>query len=216
MLVETLITGQVQENSNSNKKADWKNVQAKLFPEGIPANQEWTSIEDIISVLNIIGTERGASQLLYPSGGFTEIEFAKKSREEDCIEVFAGHFEILKPKKLTFHSFEENQDWNFFRLETHTIAPSGVYNENGYSSEELLEIESGKYINRMFWDENEFNGEILPETARIVTRHLNGSFTLVSDFASETLFNSYDDLYLSMDTEEFKNYLENSFLLEEA
>lgn len=58
----------------------------------------------------------------------------------------SGGAYVTKPKKLTFQWFEEaDYEWSYFMLEADTLDTSGVYDELAFKSEELVEIEKGKY-----------------------------------------------------------------------
>jgi hypothetical protein len=187
----------------------WIDIQNKIFPIGIPSQCEWRELEDIVSVLNTIGSVDNSNHMFYPTGGGLDVESSKLSIEINCIEIFAGLTSILKPKRLTFESFKD-PIWNYFRLETEELEPSGVYKEKEYPSEELIEIESGKYFNRSYWDEGEYQGQKLPNTARVLTRHLKGTFVI---FAKSSYYNrnssTYDARHNKMTSEEFRTYIEN-------
>ncbi len=190
-----------------NRQA-WIDIQNKIFPTGIPKHCEWTKLEDIISVLNIIGSIDNSNHMFYPTGGGLDVESSKLSTESNCIEIFTGLTDILKPKRLTFESFGD-PIWNYFRIETYDLEPSGVYKERDYPSEELTEIEAGKYINRSYWDEGEYQGQKLPKSARVLTRHLKGSFVI---FAKSSYYNrnssTYDARHNKMTSDEFREYIE--------
>lgn len=106
----------------------WIDIQNKIFPNGIPKHCEWTELEGIISVLNTIGSVKGSNHLFYPTGGGLDIKSSELSSEKNCIEIFCGpgHTEVLKPKRFLFESFAD-PIWNYFRIETSELKPSGVY-----------------------------------------------------------------------------------------
>ncbi|MCW3102210.1 MAG: serine/threonine protein kinase [Bacteroidetes bacterium] len=190
-----------------NRQA-WIDIQNKIFPTGIPKHCEWTKLKDIISVLNTIGSVDNSNHMFYPTGGGLDVESSKLSVENNCIEIFTGLTDILKPKRLTFESFAD-PIWNYFRIETSELEPSGVYKEKDYPSEELTEIETGKYINRSYWDEGKYQGQKLPKSARVLTRHLKGAFVI---FAKSSYYNrnssTYDARHNKMTSDEFREYIE--------
>jgi hypothetical protein len=192
-----------------NRQA-WIDIQNRIFPAGIPEHFEWTELKDIISVLNTIGAIDNSNHMFYPTGGGLDVESAKLSYENNCIEIYTGLTDILKPKRLLFESFID-PIWNYFRIETLELEPSGVYvKEEDFPSEELLEIETGKYISRSYWDEGEYLGHKLPYAARVLTRHLKGAFVI---FAKSSYYNrnsrTYDARHNKMSAEEFRVYIEN-------
>ncbi len=189
-----------------NKK-DWDNTLRKVFPKGIPNSCEWTKIEDIVSILNTIGSIDDTNYIFLPSGGVTDIKSAKLSSEIGCIEVYTGTVNILKPKRLTFESFS-NSLWRYFRIETNELPASGVYENNDASFEEVVEVKQGRYIQLQYWDFDDFEGEKFPDTARPLTRHFEGSFLI---FAQSSYFNRIhhisDPISNKMNEDEFRNFI---------
>jgi serine/threonine-protein kinase len=187
----------------------WIDIQDKIFPKGIPLHCKWTKPKDIISILNTIGSVDNSNHMFYPTGGGLDVKSSKLSIEEDCIEIFTGLTDILKPKLMSFESFSD-PIWSYFRIETSELNPSGVYEARDYPSEELAEIETGRYFNRIYWDEGEYLGQKLPESARVLTRHLKGSFVI---FAKTSHYNrnssTYDARHNKMTSEKFRDYIEN-------
>jgi len=187
---------------------DWIQIHKEIFPVGIPKHCEWTNLDEIISILNIIGSKEQSNHMFYPTGGGLDVKSASTSTERNCIEIFTGLTDIIKPKKLIFESFE-NPIWNYFRIETSELDSSGVYKDYNYPSEEVTELSEGNYISRSYWDEGEYNGEKLPKSARVVTRHLKGTFVI---FAKSSYYNrhssTYDARHNKMNSEEFRVYIE--------
>lgn len=188
----------------------WLSILNNIFPVGIPKHCEWNNIDAIINVLNIIGSVNNSNHMFYPDGGGLDIKSSKLSYEKDCIEIHTGLIDILKPKCLIFESFPD-PIWNYFRIETNELNPSGVYKESNYPSEELTELEPMRYVHRSHWDINEYQGEDLPETARVLTRHLKGSFVI---FAKASYYNlessTYDGRHNKMSAVEFRTYIEKA------
>lgn len=193
-------------------KQDWKNILKNVFSSGLPTKSEWTNLGEIIKVLKTIGSVDNSNHMFYPRGGGLDIANANLSVEEGCIEIDTrGLIDIVKPSRLIFHSFQNTEpQWNYFRLETNELEPSGVYDYEDYSDEELCEITSGRYIDRSYWDEGEYDGEKLPSEARVVTRHFGGSFVI---FQKTSIYNrnssTYDGRHNKMTDEEFRDYIQS-------
>lgn len=209
MLMETLEKELIKSSSADSNLPYWVDIQKRIFSNEIPSSFEWTKLEDIIEVLNVIGSFKGSNQMYYPTGGSFDVESAGLSNEKDCIEIYTGHVEILKPKKLTFESVSEKSDWNFFRLETYNLDPSGVYGERVVSSEELVEIDNGKYVCRSYWDEHEYEGKSIPENARLATRHLNGTFIIFSDSCPYDEISNFGIKHNDLSAKDFSDYIKN-------
>lgn len=194
----------------NKKKQEWIDIQNKIFPNGIPKHCEWRKLEDIISILNTIGSIKNSNHMFYPSGGGLDVISSNLSSEPNCIEIYTGHTEILKPMKMTFESFED-PIWNYFRIEILNLEPTGIYKEKYDDYEELVEIEPRKYINRSHWDIDEYKGQKLPKSARIIMRHFKGSFVI---FAKSSYYNmdtsTYDARHNKMSSNEFRAYIENA------
>jgi hypothetical protein len=188
---------------------DWAEIELKLFPSGTPEKCEWTNREDIVKILKIIGSFKDSNHMFYPRGGGLDIDDSNISFEPDCIEIdVGGLIDVLKPTKLIFHSFKANPRWDYFRIETKDLMPTGLYPGN-YSDEEVCELSPGKYISRAHLDQGEYEGGQLPKTARLVLRHFKGSFVI---FQKTSIYNhnssTYDGRHNTMTDEEFHDYIQ--------
>ena len=193
---------------DERNKQEWIKVLDELFPSGTPKNHTWTDLDEIVFVLNKISSVDNLNHMFYPSGGGMDIENARISNENDCIEIYNGIADLLKPKSLIFESFDDKL-WSYFRIETEELKPSDVYEELSSSFEELTEIDE-KYFSRIYWDEGQYKGEKLPASARLLTRHLKGSFVI---FAKSSYYNknsrTYDARHNNMTSSEFREYIES-------
>jgi hypothetical protein len=196
-------------NYDEENLKNWLDIQSAIFPMGLPAHCEWTDVTEIVQILNKIGSYDNSNHMFYPTGGGLDVEGAKLSSEPGCIEIFTGLTDILKPKLLLFESFK-NPLWNYFRIDADELKPSGVYKSlEDYPNEELTELESGRYVDRGHWDNSEYEGKPLPKSARVVTRHLRGSFVI---FSKSSFYNrkssTYDGRHNKMTAKEFRSYIE--------
>lgn len=194
-------------NFDEENRKDWIHIHQQIFPLGIPLHCEWKDRSTIINIINAIGSKDNSNHMFYPTGGGMDVESAKPSNEEGCIELFTGLHDVFKPTRMLFESFDDPM-WNYFRLELSEMEPFESGSERG--SEMVTEVEEGKYISGRYWDQGEYMGEPLPKTARPVTRHLRGSFVI---FAKASFYNrhssTYDARHNKMSAEEFRRYLEN-------
>ncbi|MGI9650918.1 protein kinase domain-containing protein [Chryseobacterium sp. RLHN22] len=120
---------------------DWKTIQYKLFPINIPGYAEWTDLETICNILNIIGSIDSLNHMFFSNGGGLDLKGAKIA-DVDFLEVDFGLPYMVKPKKLSFCSFGDNNEWNYFYLEIEDLEHI-YYSYKG--SEELIQLESGDY-----------------------------------------------------------------------
>ena len=125
-----------------------------------------------------------------------------------------GIAHIVNPKRLLFEGIDmKDFQWNYFRLELDYLPASYVYKLSKRQkelawSEELLELEPGEYLNMHYWEINEYEGEPLPQTARIVTRMFKGSLVI---FAKSSIYNdisTYEGRHDRVGAEEFRNHIE--------
>lgn len=194
---------------------EWSEVTQKLFPLGAPSRATWTEIDDICAVLSEVAKIPSLNHMFYPTGGGNTITGVSRSEEEGTIELRIGEkmAEILKPKKLTYESFGNDTSWSYFRLEADEIEPTGIDAALGREriDEALTEIVPGQYIPYYHWDNNEFNDEPLPDSARPVSRFLKGSFVF---FSTRSAYNlnpgTYDARHHKMNEKEFRRYIERN------
>jgi len=163
------------ENFAIKNAEDWKKIHYDIFGSTIPLHYEWTDIHDIVTVLDKIASVENSNHMFFPDSGGLDLEEVSISYEKGAIELFASTPYIVKPRKLVFESIDANLDWNYFRLETKELKPSGVANElpKDFLREEVIELSPGNYINKEHWNKEEYEG-----TARIVRRYFRGSFVI--------------------------------------
>ena len=206
---------ELNEDFHSRNLLEWLEVQKVIFPNGPPSHATWTDIDSICSILNEIGHRRSLNHMFYPTSGGMDLIKVSKAEEKGmlALHVCERSAEILKPKKLTYESVGYHPQWNYFRLEVDEVEPTGVEGalDSTKTSEALLEIEPGKYVEYKYWDYGEFDGKPLPKTARPVGRYLKGSFVL---FSKRSIYNrtnaTYDAWHNKMSETEFKKQIEAS------
>lgn len=192
---------------------DWKKIHKSIFGDNIPKNYQWTDTDDIINILNKIGNIEASNHMLFANGGGLDLNGATKSHEKNCIELLTGISYIVKPKSLTFENIDKDFEWNYFRLEVDSLTPSGIYNglmTNNYV-EEIVELTPLEYIDRCYWDEQEYDDEKLPPTARLIIRILKGSLVI---FKKTSIYNSipstYDGRHDKLGVNGFKEQIQNA------
>jgi serine/threonine-protein kinase len=192
-------------------KSEWLDIQNSLSPSAMPRTVIWEDIDDIITILNVISEHEQVNHTLLPGGGGLDLEGAKLSYEEGCIELnFDGHAHIVKPKRLIFECFQGYSDWNYFRLETEGLELIGTY-DHIRDDEGLTEIEPFVYTDYECFEFDDFNGERLPASARPVRRTTKGSFLIC---LRTGIYNAdpstYDGRHNKINPTEFRNYIEGS------
>ena len=96
----------------------WQEVQEQLFPSYVPSHAEWTDLNDMISVLNLLGQYDSLNHLFFPDEGGFDLTGASSSYEQDCIELHLGEFVyIIKPKRLLYEYVDKTCEWNYFYID---------------------------------------------------------------------------------------------------
>lgn len=192
----------------AKNKMDWIELQAKLFPTSIPEHVVWTKITDIISVLNVLSGISGLTHMFMPDHGGMDIKGAKMAREDGLMELdLNGLTYYLKPKSLTFESFEGDLEWNYFRLECEEIpALKGGSRE---SSQQVTEKDTGEYSpfgeKEKYYDEHGH----YPDGWRNVTRYFKGSFVIFQKTSTYNYTNrTYDGRHNTVSAIAFREYIQ--------
>jgi serine/threonine-protein kinase len=195
-----------------HNRLEWEETQRRLFPLVLPERTVWTSINEIVDVLNVLGETSNLNHLLFPSGGGLDLKRAAQSaRENGCIEIDTnGIITIVKPLRLLFESFGAKPEWNYFRLEADRLVPCGVYPglDEKRGHEEVTDVGGKLYAPRACLDANEYRGKRLPKGSRGVMRYFGGAFVI---FQKTSIYNStpqtYDGRHNKMTSDEFREYI---------
>lgn len=190
----------------------WVETQRRIFPLTVPTRAIWENLDDIVVMLNVLGETSNLNHLFFPDGGGLDLMRASQSkREPGCIELLMNDIPFLvKPAKLMFESFNDDPQWNYFRLETEDLDPSGVYPDlpNDCLNEELVEVGGEFYADRSCWDEDSYNEEPLPEGSRLIIRYFRGAFVI---FQKTSMYNNiratYDGRHNRFDADGFRAYI---------
>jgi serine/threonine-protein kinase len=202
---------ELEKDYDKQNKDEWRRIQQQIFPAAIPQRVFWKDANQIIIILNILGNSKNFNHTFFPDGGGLDLESAKLSIEKACIELRCNSLVyIVKPLRLIFESFSEDPQWNYFRLETGGLDPiEERIKDNDFSFEVFTEISPGKYVEYSAWDNDEYNGKPLPDTARPVARYFKGDFVI---FCKKSYYNkdhsTYDGRHNKMTTEQFRKYIE--------
>lgn len=227
---ETLIKDFHEQN-----QMQWFEIQTKLFPTSIPQRVIWDDINDIVKVLKVVCYFDNLNHVFLPRSGGLDLEDARLSHEDGCIELDFRLTNIVKPKRLLFESFGYDHQWNYFRLETGDLEPSGVYeneeeSKNGQTSgneslnderyfEELSELSPGEYYpNHIIEDRYYYEDDyLITDHARHVRRWFKGSFVIFCKRSTYNLTSStYDGRHNKMTTDEFREYIDKTVKYQKA
>lgn len=73
--------------------------------------------------------------------------------------------------------------------------------------EEVCEFELGEYIHDKHWIDDEYDGERLPQTARMITRIMHGSLIISKAGTLSTV--NYDEDMETMSNNEVRSHIED-------
>lgn len=190
----------------------WNDKVNEVFEGAVPETYTWTSIEEIVLILNKI-SGKNLNHVFYPNGGGLDITKVETSHEDGCIKLYCDTtFDVVKPVSLTFNSFNGLDELSYFRLETSELAPSGVYDNLTSSYEELVCLDNNRYIDRSYWDAGSYYEDGVEkkftDKDTVVSRIFSGSFVF---FAKASLYNrisaTYDARHNKMSSEQFHDYI---------
>lgn len=160
----------------------------KMLLGRVPPNvQTWEVLADMQHVFApFMGQNK--NHAYYPTGGGMDFLSCQMSREQGCLDFMVGErtATVVCPSALTLDYFPQAPEESFFFLELAELAPSDVYQTSVGMSEELVELQPGKFVDRGVWDNGFYghdeDGREMPlsSDARLVVRRFRGGIVLVS------------------------------------
>lgn len=177
---------------------EWKFILENLFFDGIPNVVIWKNSKQIINILNKFSYFNSMNHMFFGAGGL-DLDYVKNSNEEGFIELISGGLIYkIKPKSLTFYSFE-NSEWNYLWLESEEIKLSN----KGMRYEEVVEICPGNYLPNWMWyyQRNMFSVEKrkFSKKARLIKLYSKSNFVIFSKFSQYnkegTTYNGYENIF---------------------
>jgi hypothetical protein len=143
--------------------------------------------------------------MLLPGGGGMDLLGCQIGDEAETIELLVGNKRvyILKPKRLIFENFDFDLEWNYLRLESSQLMPTGLAHVHR-GHEELVQIGPSQYVSRSEWESYGDDCSAL----RFDCRYLKGDFLIVQ---KTSIYNrisyTYDGRHSQMNTDEFRRYV---------
>lgn len=188
---------------------EWKSLLDQLFPQGRPTRHVWTDQAAICATLAHIGSIPSSNYTFFPGTGGLDLTGCEPAAEAGLLELIfqqkphtSSYY--AKVASLVFESFGDaaNYEWDYFWLQLDSLPPTGIGYVRGETEERLTELGPGEYASLDKWEYRE-SGD-LPETARPVTRLLQGSLVI---FQKTSVYNSD----ISSATGEHNRYTEAGF-----
>ena len=202
-------------------KEAWRLLKKRIFPFTPPEIAEWSNLDDIFRVFELVVNKPCWNHSFFPDGGGLDLSDVKKSEQPGCLEfVFQGFVNIIKPKKLSFYSpgGDDFGEQDYFILEVDEldfISP----NQSG-TNEVVTQLSATEFTDPNCAEWNDYNGDKLPEDARSLVRWRQGKFAI---FMGASLYNqngilingkrvdAYDAPHNSLDQIDFFNFFKKEF-----
>jgi len=204
-----------QAQFNYENTQDWNAILLSIFGDHIPSEYRWTKKNEIITVLNKIGSGNSTNYTFFPDGGGLTLEGACLSRETGCIELDFDSSHIIKINSLSFTAIGFDPGCSYFTLETATLKPVSLSKSSMVqrNHEYLVELIPGKYIDGKYWDYGVYNNHVLPSSARPVYRIIKGDLVIFSKSSVyNQITNTDDGRHTQMDREAFSQYVSEMYL----
>lgn len=181
--------GRSRQEYRNRTKREWSECVEAMATD--PSSTVWTGNYAIIGAIAPFLGE-GRNHGFFPTGGGNDFTDVRPSSERDCIELMVGELAyIVRPRRLRLERFADDLPESFLFLELEELAPSGVYEPRDAEyesvtdpvlrrlreSEELVDMGSGRYLEREVWDRGyvDHYDDPLPRHARRVHRLLRGN-----------------------------------------
>lgn len=204
-------------NISKNMKS-WEEKIIQVFPRAIPNKCEWY---DEIDILNILFTlcYKDLNNVFYPDGQVLSLFGVDFSKESSCIELYTEEtIDIIKPRKLSFHYYDDAYLWSYFRLEIDDLSSVFKSKDKIEYKENLICLESGEYIDSKKWADgcyyDDDNNKIeLGIKDQLVNRYVHKSSLLI--FAKESPFRwVYNKTLNSLSEDEIAQIIEDLIVKE--
>lgn len=171
----------ISEDEHLSQKSNWNFLKKYIFRGGEADNMSWSKPNNIVDILNIVGTIPAFNHMFFSDGGGMDFVSATEANEEGCIYIkddMSCH--IVKPQKLHFENFDDTR-WNYFLLEFDKLNPILNKENKDISDEMLIEDYPGNYVCANDWHNGVYDynsGKLLPIGAKLVDRWLKGKLLI--------------------------------------
>ncbi len=200
------------------QRSQWEFLNKLIMPVNtIPTTLIWTNIDQIISVLNNVGSLPVFNHMLFSSGGGLDFKKAERANENGAIYIYddLNSCRVFKPLKMIYETFENNTIWNYFLIEFSEIEP--IVSENVYKEERLIEDTPGHYINcpdAIYGVYDYETGVPLPKDFKFVCRSYSGKLLIVmKNSPYNQIHATYDGRHGKTSSDNFRSYVNHLILL---
>lgn len=188
----------------------WDDIQSQLFSGPKPTTVEWTHPVSIVEILNLLASYPSLNHCFYPNGGGNDLLEAKLGYEDGCVELcfMKQTAEVVKPSRLVFESFKDNDAWNYFRLESQSVERLIAEGNDSESREDFVELSEGEYVSRSNWAKGTWVGRFNEADVRYITRYLRGNFIFAPKAGPFNEIDTYEGNFNSLPAQEMRQIFE--------
>ncbi len=172
--------------------AVWNARLVDIFGGNIPERAEWYGPQ-IVPVLNAVSGS--FNHVFFPDGGGLDLLGCRFSNEgllewATSDSGFDTFVHVCSPVRLLFWNPGPTSREANFILEVSGLPPVDPDHRGAPgAAEEVVELSPGRYIPRYAWDQGEYQGQRLPQTARLLVRVTQaGRFAI---FGKGALYNQF-------------------------
>ena len=180
----------INHNWDRENLLQWIEIQRRIFPIYEPDRAEWTGLERIVGILNLLGSYQSLNHMFFPNGGGLDLTGATLAREEGFVELHCRDLiYTLRPRRLLFERISDDFQWNHFRLEAEEVKLiSEDFQTDDYMEEfgELTEENGNCKLIQLHEFDNLSKEEVEKYNARHISRFLKGSMVI---FHKNSLYN---------------------------
>ena len=203
---------EVSEDIIKAQESDWDFLSTLLFGSIVPRSVMWVKTDDIIDVLNTVASIPAYNHVLFSDHGGLDLYRVEKADETGWIDLILNKSDIhrILPKALCFESFEDDVQWNYFRLELRNA--SSILEDSIGQHEILVEDTPSHYVSSLdscygVYDYD--TGKKLPEGWRLLSRYTGGTCLIVMKMGYYNHIHfTYDGRHGDCNNEAFRCYIE--------
>jgi len=156
-------------------QAQWDQRLNELFSGAVPSHAEWTALDAIVSTLRAVAGN--LNHVFFPSGGGQDLMSCRATQDGLLEWSYSDNLDrsayVCKPVKLVFWNPGVSTREANFVLEVTALQPlDPAQEDSSREREEVVELGDGRYAPRYAWDEDEYQGETLDASARLLVRRL--------------------------------------------
>lgn len=187
----------------------WEDIQSQLFSGPKPTAVEWTNPVSIVEILNLLASYPSLNHCFIPGGGGNDLIEAKLGYEDGSIELcfMKQTAEVVKPSRLIFESFEENDAWNYFRLESQQVERL-IAGGGDEPREDFVELSEGEYVSRSNWHKGTWDGRPNEANVRYITRYSCGNFIFAPKAGPFNVIDTYEGNFNSLSAQKMRQIFE--------